>query len=70
MNQSFSKLLILISLIVLPIIFLWIFKEVIFSGENKLPTLSIVSGTHVDTLVAANGFDSIITKYPIPNFDL
>jgi len=53
---------------VLPIIFLWIFKEVIFSGENKFPTLSIVSGTHIDTLIDDNGYDSIITKYQIPNF--
>ena len=49
MNQSFSKLLILVSLIVVPIIFLWACKEVIFNGgdENRLPTLSIVSDTSI-----------------------
>ena len=49
MNKSFRKLLILVSLIVLPIIFLWAFKEIIFNGgdENRLPTLAIVSDTPI-----------------------
>ena len=62
MNQSFSKLLILVSLIVVPIIFLWIFKEVIFSGENKFPTLSIVSDTPIPDFSLINQDHDTITN--------
>ena len=73
MNRSYSKWylpeerkqFILISLIVIPSIILWTCKEVV---KTSLPTLAVVSGIHVDTLVDANGYDSIITKYPIPIF--
>jgi len=66
MNQSFSKLLILVSLIVFPIIFLWTCKEVIFRGgdEKRLPTLSIVSNTPIPDFSFINqNYDTITNKY-------
>ena len=64
MNQSFSKFLILVSLIVLPIIFLWACKEVIFNGgdENRLPILSIVSDTPIPDFSFINQDHDTITN--------
>ena len=62
MNKSFSKLLILVSLIVLPIILLWSFKEVIFSGGKNLPELAIVSDTPIPDFSFINQDRDTITN--------
>lgn len=45
MNRVFVKQIIVGSLIIIPIIFLWSFKEMLFNGgdKNRLPTLAIIT---------------------------
>ena len=68
MNKFFRKILpkkmnlILFGLIVLPIIFLWSFKQVIFSGGKNLPTLAIVSDTPIPDFSFINQDRDTITN--------
>ena len=65
MQRFFNKkFLLLISLIVLPIVFLWACKEAIFNGGDKdrLPTLAIVSEDPIPNFSFINQNEDIITN--------